>query len=335
MELIVRNSGCNMNRTSDLNGPEQGKLFTSPEQRLSGYVADIDTSSLPAEKVDDGVTSKHMSSSPKRDDKAVIGDLKKVLAPFEGLTRIKLGTAGSLDELEKALSKVRTGQTMVQSIDGLLSELRLVLADAVQARAQESAKAIAAFVREVKDSGIGIRESAGGFRVGELELLIRKNQFRFQYNSQPLRAKWEIPRKSSDISRIWNESKTLIKKFRIEEALLGEMFAATYEQCRSSISGSGDSRRVMIQDFYKEFRITQARHDVNRKADKVLTFPEFPLWAFLYNLDLYIAHAGSTAPEIRLALETGSQNETNKSGYVTNGQNPQQDYKMHVFLVRY
>jgi hypothetical protein len=91
----------------------------------------------------------------------------------------------------------------------------------------------------------------------------------------------------------------------------------------------------MIQDFYKEFRITQARHDVNRKADKVLTFPEFPLWAFLYNLDLYIAHAGSTAPEIRLALETGSQNETNKSGYVTNGQNPQQDYKMHVFLVRY
>ena len=324
-----------MDRPSDLNGPEQGNLFTSPEHRSSGDVAGIDTSGSPAEKVDDGVTSKHMSSSPKRDAKAVMSDLKKVLAPFEGLTRIKLGTADSLDELEKALAKARTGQTMVQSIDELLSELRQVTADAAQARAQESGKAIAAFVREVKDSGIGVRESAGGFRVGELELMVRKNQFRFQYNQQPLRTKWESPRQSSDILRIWNEAKTLIKKFRIEEALLAEMFAATYEQFRSSISVSSYSRRVMIQDFYKEFRITQARHDINRKADRALTFPEFPLWAFLYNLDLYIAHAGSTASELRLALETGSQAETNKSGYVTNGLNPQQDYRMHVFLVKY
>lgn len=324
-----------MDRTSDLNGPEQGNLFTSPEQLSSGDVHEAHVSSLPAEKVDDGVISKHMSSSPKRDEKAVIGELKKVLAPLEGLTRVKLGAPDSLDELEKLLAKTRTGQTMVQSIDDLLSELRQVIADAAQVRDQESRRAISAFVREVKDSGISVRESAGGFRVGELELVQRKNQFRFQYNQQPLTTKWESARQISDISRAWNEAKTLIKKFRIEQASLAEMFAVTYEQQSSSISGSTDPRRVPIQDFYKEFRITQARYDINRKADKVLTFPEFPVWAFLYNLDLYIAHAGSTALEHRLALETGSQAETNKSGYVTHGLNPQQDYRMHVFLVRH
>jgi len=333
--IITRKFGCNMNQTSDLNGPEQGNLFTSPEHESSGDVANIDTSSLLAEKVDDGVTSKYMSSSPKRDVKSVIGDLKKVLAPLEGLTRVKLGAADSLDELEKVLAKTRTGQTMVQSIDDLLAELRQVTADAAQVRDQESRRAISTFVREVKDSGIGVRESAGGFRVDELELVVRKNQFRFQYNQQPLRTKWESARQSSDISRTWNEAKTLINKFRIEQASLAEMFAVTYEQCSSLIPGSADPRRVMIQDFYKEFRITQARYDINRKADKVLTFPEFPVWAFLYNLDIYIAHAGSTALEHRLALETGSQAETNKSGYVTHGLNPQQDYRMHVFLVRH
>ena len=335
LKLTARNSGCNMNRASDSNRPEQGNLFTSPEHLPSEEVHEAHSSSPPAEKVDDGVISKHMSSSLKRDEKAVIGDLKKVLAPLEVLTRVKLGAADSLAELEKALAKTRTGQTMVQSIDELLSELRRVTADAAQARDQESRKAISAFVREAKDSGIGVRESANGFRVEELELVVRKNQFRFQYNQQPLRSKWESARQSSDISRTWNEAKTLINKFRIEQVQLAEMFAVTYEQCSSSISGSTDPRRVMIQDFYKEFRITQARYDINRKADKVLTFPEFPVWAFLYNLDLYIAHAGSTALEHRLALETGSQAETNKSGYVTHGLNPLQDYRMHVFLVRH
>ena len=90
----------------------------------------------------------------------------------------------------------------------------------------------------------------------------------------------------------------------------------------------------MIQDFYKEFRVTQVRHDVNRKADRTLTFPDVPWWAFLYNLDLYMGQSASVDSRMKLALETGSQNETTKFGCVTNGLNPQQDYRKPVFLVR-
>jgi len=84
-------------------------------------------------------------------------------------------------------------------------------------------------------------------------------------------------------------------------------------------------------DFYKEVRIALIRNCLVKKpTSKIDKYLDFPLWAFLYNLDIY--RSLEIPIEQKLGFQTGSQVESSK-GLVINGLNPQDDYKVMCYVI--
>ena len=128
------------------------------------------------------------------------------------------------------------------------------------------------------------------------------------------------------------ESKSSLKNCRLPSPVLKESFWDSFEECRRLIPGATSRNAVTLHAFYKQLRITLAIRDLNQKVDKKFSYPDFPEWAFLYNLDLYISQISTLPDDKRLTLQTGSQKETQQNGFVTNGLNPDQDYRQHVYM---
>jgi len=321
--------------------PKQGDLFTSQPghgQEESGEKLPLKTeqsadTSMSTSKIDiDGSASR--KTQPYSDIKLVINEFKNLIAPFESLTKIKLGVHDSSTKLEKALKGIGNSAMFAAAIDDLKSKLDRALDDARTISEREFDRTISGFINDIRKSGNIVREIANGWRVEELQLEIRNHQCRFLYNRELWINKWEAPQKIADLKRLFSEAKASMKRLRLPESKLPEAFWDTYETCQRSASGRPERNEVLLKDFYKEFRITLARQDLDRNVDRKFSYPEFPKWAFLYNLDLYISISSTLPFEKRLTLQTGSQEETRKFGYVTLGLNPADDYRQHVYIVQ-
>ena len=327
---------------SDANSdPKQGDLFTpQPDygqeesvERLPLKTAQSSDTSNSTTKIDiDGSASR--KTQPYSDIKLVINEFKKLIAPFESLTKIKLGVHDSSAKLEKALKGIGNGAMFAAAIDELKSKLDRALDDERTISEREFDRTISGFINEIRQSGNIAREISNGWRVGEVQLEIKNHRCRFLYNRELLVNRWEAPHKIADLNRLFADSRAYMRTLRLPDTRLPETFWDTYEACQRSLPGKTERNEVPLQDFYKEFRITLARHDLNQNADRKFSYPEFPKWAFLYNLDLYISKSSTLPPEKRLTLQTGSQNETRRFGYVTGGLNPAEDYRQHVYIVQ-
>ena len=319
----------------------QGNFFNA--QREDIQEGDVGGSppdtTLPAARSDeasnnDVAGARSRETPPIPDIKTVVNEFKKVIAPIESLTKIKLGVHDSSTKLEKALKTIGNGATLAAAINDLKSQLARALKDARTLSEREFNRTIAGFINEMRQSGTVVREIANGWRVEEVQLEIRNNQCRFLYNREHLVNKWEVPQKIAELARLFSEARATLQALRLPDTRLPEAIWDTYETCQRSASGRIERKEVLLQDFYKEFRITLARQDISRNADRKFSYPEFPKWAFLYNLDIYISISSTLPPEKRLTLQTGSQDETRRFGYVTDGLNPAQDYRQHVYIVQ-
>jgi hypothetical protein len=322
-------------------GNEQGDLFNPQREEIqgeSGGTAQPEASQPAGQTDDTSKTDFERSESrrvpPNSDIKSVVNEFKKIISSIETLTKIKLGDHDSLTKLERALKRIGNGSTLASAIDDLKSQLARALEDARKVSEREFDQTIAGFIKDIRRSGNIVREISNGWRVGEVQLEIRNHQCRFLYNKEPLVNKWEAPQKIADITKLFSEARATMKALRLPDTRLAEAVWDTYEACQRSASGSTERKEVLVQDFYKEFRITLARQDLSRSADRKFSYPEFPKWAFLYNLDLYISISSTLPPEKRLTLQTGSQDETRRFGYVTDGLSPAQDYRQHVYIVQ-
>jgi len=318
-------------------GAKQGDLFNSRED-IQEEGGGTEPPTQPAGKSDNSKTdveeSKSRRTPPSSDIKTAVNEFKKVISSIESLTKIKLGDHDSSAKLERALTRIGHGATIASAIDDLKSQLARALEDARKVSERETDRTISGFINDIRKSGNIVREIANGWRVEELQLEIGNHQCRFLYNRELLTNKWEAPQNVADLNRLFSEAKASMNALRLPESKLPEAFWDTYEACQRLASGKTERNEVLLQDFYKEFRITLARQDLNRNADRKFSYPEFPKWAFLYNLDLYILISSTLPFEKRLTLQTGSQEETRKFVYVTQGLNPADDYRQHVYIVQ-
>ena len=124
-----------MTVSSDPNSdPQQGDLFSSQPadgQEESAGTAPPETARSAGRSESTTKSDINGSASrktqPKSDIKSVINEFKKVIAPLESLTKIKLGVHDSSTKLEKALEGIGNSATFAGAIDDLKSQLARAL----------------------------------------------------------------------------------------------------------------------------------------------------------------------------------------------------------------
>ncbi len=263
---------------------------------------------------------------------------RRIVRLFETFTKIKPNSPDLLERIEKALEMLPATETIGKTIDELRGETRAFLEQARQERVRAFRSIEADFIRNARSQGTPVRELDNAWRVGMLEVKVKRDQFKvaFFYNHEPV-VSWFPVGSAGDFENLVEKARALLEKAAIPQEILVEVFWDAYNQARSyhlktNVSIIDD---VPILDFYREVRIALLRHELQgQKPDKKVRYADLPRWAFLYNLDRYRALAPSIPPEKKLGFQSGSQREVAQGkGLVINGLDAREDYKVVCYVV--
>lgn len=265
---------------------------------------------------------------------ASVHDLAASLVkPLERLRRIKPGRVDEVEQIQEALRGLPDPQAVADAV----SEIRRLAAqytrDTLERRRDHYGRIEAEFVRRKKADKVAIREVADGWRVGPVYLR-RDNAGRVAavYNHEELIPFRPIAR-FDDLEGLEREALRQLNESRLSDEALTERFWEAYRICASR---PPEGRLVPIREFYVEVRLAIVRQELGKgRPDRKLTATtEFPVWAFLYNLDSYIALGGKVPEDKRVGLQTGSQAQQAKNmAMTTNGLDADGDYKAYCFVV--
>ena len=266
----------------------------------------------------------------------VIKTLKNVFKSFKTIEKLKPNDADALEKLEKFLKEIPAPDILSRALHENIDMAKKTVDEIKRNRLQSFKRIEAEYIRGLTAEGKSCREKAGGWRVGCLEIKTAPelSKIKILYNGEEL-IKWQYVSSKDDIVALEKEALQMLDSQMIPEQELIEVFWDAYQQAVSR-NTSTDSRLVLIKDFYKEVRISLIRRyleskNITAKLDK---YVEFPLWAFLFNLDRYRALGKNIPENKRLVLQTGSMQETSQGkGFVVNGLEPNEDYKMMCYVV--
>jgi hypothetical protein len=278
------------------------------------------------------------ADAPSGDIKALQKQWQALVKPLQAVARIKPDRPTTMDDLEKAISRLPESEVLLKSLD----ELRRTTEDALQghrkARQESFRRGEAEFIRELRESKTPLREGDSSWRVGPLELQLRReqSQARTLYNREPL-IDWTPAASKSDLSELLEKSTKMLDAAALPQGLLVSAASGAYEALIETSAQKNATRasRVAMQDFYREFRVALVRSELAAgRPDRKLKHADLPRWAFLYNLDLYRKLPAAEKKGHNIAFETGSQKEqASGKGLVLNGLDPTQDYKVFCYAV--
>jgi hypothetical protein len=265
--------------------------------------------------------------------RAIQSEAKQLVKQLGAIAALKPTDREALDKLDAALQRLPDAQTFTSALEELREKAISFLTAARQQRLQEFGRIEADYMRHVREKYGSAREVRDGWRVGPLELSVRREQaqVRFLYNHEPL-TPWNSVASSDDLIQMEHAVEQALKKAEIAEPELVDGLQAAYQTALRRRSGTQMSPAVAIIDLYLEFRLERARRELSGKPDKKLSQTELPRWAFLYNLDRYRSLSSRIPEEKRLGFQTGSMVETTKLGVTLNGLRPEEDYKKYCFV---
>lgn len=289
----------------------------------------------PSKGKDDGSAEASGASSAKEKQaiQQLLGDARKIVVPLQSMASVKPGTADALDRLENAIAKLPSSKALADELEKLRSQAKTVLAECRRARTEGFGKLEKEFIAGARAAGESVRELAEGWRVGPLEIQAKRAnaQCRALYNREQV-VPWAKVADVQDLRRLYQKAMESLERVAIPESSLGSIFAEAYDEAsrrRPKAIATSDGR-VALRNFYPELRLALIRSDLQRKPDGQSTYSDFPLWAFLYNLDRYRQLVRTD----RLVLQTGSQEETRRLGCVVGGLDAKQDYTQVCFILR-
>lgn len=196
--------------------------------------------------------------------------------------------------------------------------------------------ALASFLNARREAGDPWVETAGGWRIGFLELRIDKEtgRIRFAYNEQHL-GEWKSIASAAEIEKLRQEHVGLMQKSIIDEATLIEVFWDAYqvESGRLARENKPMPERVPVRNFYHQVRASLVWHELRKKPDATVRTTELPLWAFLYNLDRYLQLMPERIGEKRIGVEAAVMTEAGKA-LVVGGLHPDQHYRKIGKVIR-
>jgi hypothetical protein len=262
-------------------------------------------------------------------------DAQTLERQLDGLAKLKPGDADALEKLQKALSSMPTGEKFARAIDELRSRAEVVLSTAKTARAEAFRRHEADFIRDQRAAGTPVRELNTSWRVGPLELSFQRelSRARVLYNKEHVTA-WTPIGSREDLEKLVSSAHKRLKSAALPADDLPDLMWETFEHARRTAERAGSGpERVPLVDFFRELRVVLARRELRGKPDRKLIRTEFPLWAFLYNVDQYRRMLPGVSSDRRLNFETGSQQDHKKGiAMPLNGLDANSEYKPYCYV---
>ncbi len=259
--------------------------------------------------------------------------LQNITRCFTGFQKVNLKKTEGLNEFEKLIRALPSGEIIGKSLDEWKTQAAMSLQKLMSIRKAEFGRYVADFIRAQKELKTSIREFNNAWRIGPVEMQLRPEQadVQFNYNNEVL-VKWFPVSSADNLSNRYAEVKKQLDDMALPIEKLTEVFWLAYEylKWKRSLNNESNAHVVPALDFYREVRVSLFRSALESKqTPKVM-----PLWAFLYNLDRYCSASSQILQNKRIGLQSGSQHEvSNKKGIIVNGLDALQDYKTICHII--
>jgi hypothetical protein len=258
-----------------------------------------------------------------------------LVARLKPLASIKVGSASASRDLERALDGLGEPETFSRALADLSNQASEIVKESRRRRADELRAALAAYLRQAGREDA--RETAVGWRIGRIELEVRVEEgtLRSLYNREPLSA-WTAVSEPAHVEACLRDAEKLLDAAEIPIDALAPALISAYDFLAARTDGLNlGSRRVALKDLLEEVQVVLARDAIKaRKPRAAEAAVRMPLWALLYNADLYRASANEAPAGDRLMFESGSTNETKRIGLTLNGLEAGRDYQRLCFVRR-
>ncbi len=272
----------------------------------------------------------------KKEFKNVLKDGEKLLKPIINILSLKGNSPDYLDKMAKELKSFHTEDELLMGLRAWKEKANSFLEQAKNLRSKQFNRIESSFIRAEKEKSKEIREMNNGWRIGILELAVNRSasQVRFLYNNAVI-IDWKPVSEEEDIKRYEEEALMKLQKYIIPKEKLLSYFSRSYNNALGNVIDSQPVRRVPILTFYQQFRLLLLQEELEKKGlGAKLDYAEFPKYAFLYNLDLYLSYSNTLPYSERLILQTGSQQEVAQGkGLIVNGLHPLEDYKVMCYIL--
>lgn len=262
----------------------------------------------------------------------VVKELKEALKVFNKITEIKSNDKDVLEKLEKFVVSTSNLSGVFETLNDIITRAKDIIAKEKERMADNFKLIESELIMELKEKGVPLRECSDGWRIKSIQLKTKPqySAVSISYNNQTI-IDWTRINSKEDIQSLIEEAEKLLSQYLMPKDELVDIFWDAYKYARFK---SGKDI-VGILDFYTEVRLIQLRRylEKNKPDAKITKYTEFPKWAFLYNLDIYRSIWDEIPKNKRLALQTGSMQETMQGkGMYVNGLNPDDDYKIMCYV---
>ena len=278
-------------------------------------------------------------SEPRQPAGDAVRQVQRASAALVGrlspLAKVRAGSSTSERDLERALETLGDVDTFVAALGDLADQARRLVREAHARRADDLRAAVAGYLRE--SGRTDVRETAIGWRISRVELELKPDtgEIRGLYNREPL-TEWLPASEPRHVHECLSRAEALLDKAAIPIDSLASSFIEACEYLESRREGLNLApRRIALKDMLDEVRLIRARTALAAKKRRdAEAAVQMPLWALLYNADLYRASAPNLPADERLMFETGSTNETKRIGLTLNGLDPARDYQRFCYVRR-
>ena len=264
-------------------------------------------------------------------------EFSKYLKAFQS---IKPGEANAIEKFERAIKELPAPELLIKALEENITAGRKFIEEVRDIRAQSFKKHETEYIKDLKTEGKHIREYSGGWRVGKLQINVKPelSKVRILFNGEIL-INWSNISSKTDFAVFEAKADSMLDRESIPGNEIIDILWESFRQSLSHMPDKTNTSLVPIRDFYKEVRIALLRKFLDGKNPtvKIDKHLEFPIWAFLYNLDIYRSLGSKIPDNKKLGLQTGSMQEVSQGkGLVVNGLDPYDEYKVmcYVFAVR-
>jgi len=259
--------------------------------------------------------------------------LRQSLKPMQALLNLKLAAPDFPDQLSKLRKRLPAEEVQTAAFAEIREMVGSFAGDLAKHRLDNFRTAEAGFVEQMKEAGASIRETGEGWRIGPVLLELNREQGRARclYNQQVLTV-WKSVSSPEALAHAVDKGMRMLEKSLLPpetfQRVLGEAHTAMSAQRQLARKHRPES--VPIKDLYVEFRIQLVRDELSKgSTGKRLKYSDFPIWAFLHNLDVLKRDSEKRLFEFL----AGSQAEVQRGlGLVTGGLNPEAGYRTSCFV---
>jgi hypothetical protein len=271
-------------------------------------------------------------TSEKGELQALQAEFRRLAAFLDAFTKVRANDAAALDQLGTALKRLPPGLQFGQAVDEVRAKATEFFDRTQRERIEKFRRLETEFIKNKQAANESVRQTAAGWRVGPLELEVKREQGRahFLYNHEPL-TDWVAIAGAEDLVKLEQRASKQLTDVALPEGILVDVLWDSFRSGLERLRVQGkDARSVPIRELYREVRVSLVRHELSEhKPDRRLQkYLDFPVWAFLYNLDRYVALGSQVPTGKHLGLESGSMDEVKRGlGMSVNGLDAQQDYR--------